>query len=273
MHSLNLQNFTSLFEILFAYNIGIAFSEKFRNFLGIHKSVERLIKNHREYQEVSKLIVAETDNNTEVKFTNLSNKFFNLQEKAKCYFINNRLELFLRPFYIYFGLMALFLLFYAGTLRIVIHESHLVFLNTLSTIILVICIIGSFFIKKIDWKAGPIRFFFGSLAIILITLCTGKEIINDMSFSTGKLQFCEYLGLHDLISQQIIVAVLIIFTPVITEAFQVFIFSWQLRRLKNKYDRYLRFYMPGLLALINEKTKDFEKADSVKISLDKISSN
>ena len=210
-----------------------------------------------------KKIISSESEIKEEKFRNLTKRFYSLQTKAECYFMNHRLELFLRPFYIYFGLMSLSLLFYAGTLKTIIHEYHLMFLNSVSTLILFVCIIGSFFVNKIQFRAGPVRFFFGSIFIIFVTLCTTKEVIHQMSFSIKDIQLLNYFGLYDYTSQQIIASVFLIFTPVIIEAFQVFLFSWQLRRLKVAYDNFLKFYMPNLIKVVTDKTKEFDEFDQL----------
>jgi len=256
--AMELQNFASIFEILFAYNIGIGLSNKVRNLLGINESISKLIDQHQEFQTIHRII--ERKKEYAVLFQgefakNIDKGFCYFKERTADFFNKHRLGKFLRPFYIYFGLLSLFYLFFAGSLDSHQDYLHLMLLNFVSSIIAFSCFVCSFLTDKIGMRWGNSRVFFASLTIIVIVLLIPKEQIGKHTFELDNVNFLNYIRINGHSNIQILSSVILVFTPVFVELLHVLICLFQLRNFKSKYQKFLFRAVPLLVNRIKIDTE------------------
>lgn len=251
---MSLQNFTSIFEIVFAYNLAIAFSEKFRNFLGINENVSKLINQHREFQSLHRFIknreeygIAFEDRDVQ----KLNDRFCSIKKKTTLFFLDGKLEKFLQPFYIYFGIVSLFYLFLAGTLDSMVDYIHLMLLNFISFLFFICCFWNSFRISNVKWKSGGIRLFFGSVLIISFTLIIPKEAIATLCFTLDKIDIPYLIQIDGYRNIHVLGSVLLVFTPIVVELMQILICIYQLRKIKRRYDKFVMLIMPIVITGIS----------------------
>jgi len=233
MDGIVLQNFSSILEILTVYYIGSATSENFKNFFGINETFGIALKKNELFPVLKELRY------DDVKIDGESITQAELQRKAKeakkigailsiyvqidklvkkkyNYLDSPNLFKCLRPFYIYFGTLAFGFLLLSGLIEKWHRSYSLIFLNSVSIVMVLILIRKMWKIGDHHKHWGTIKSFIFSVAIIILIISIPENLANKYftwpmpsHFCNNKLFSITYMDFHNVFG------IALLFIPII----------------------------------------------------------
>ncbi len=271
MSDLNLQNFSSVFEIFFGYHILLAFSEKLRNFLNVNAHVASLITNHSECKRYSTYLKGKSGKKKLFLLGYLSKAFLKSIDRGKSRFVEDKLFKLLKTSYIYFGLLSLTYLMLSGLLDVVVDDQHLMIINFISTIIAFYYLICSFRTSKHKVTWGSLRSFFGSIILIFSLIIIPTKFIEQISFFP-LMPITIFSSFRVEGDRNILVfwSLILVLSPIIIEVIHIFLCALQLNILKytTRFSFLLNeiYFSFTTLKKLRKATSEFKELDEFESS-------
>lgn len=277
MTDLSLQSFSSIFEILLAYYIGTATSERINNIFGVEENFVALFNENKLFKlnadnlrKINQGIFRDAnislmsapdkkkhENESKLYATliQLANKKERLEEQKERIFDGNLLWFCLRPFYVFFGLYSLWLLILGGILDNWRRYDAIMYLNWIAFIVLITAVLRTLFrvSLKTDYSHwGPVRALSVS-SLGFLVLFMPNHVLDKCPHVFSCNWFISFFDNLSYIDLHIVISVFLALSVIILHVIYLLVYAYKVYSLNKKIETATREAYPIFNKNISDK--------------------